>query len=71
MPNPTKAARLDLIHAILSNPRHPIRSIQALAQEHGFEDLTEFNKAFKAKFGISPVVTRKMAKNPGGRGRRR
>lgn len=68
---PTQDERLEQVWAILTNPKQSIRSIQSVAAEHGFEDLTAFNKAFKARFGNSPVVTRKAARNPGGRGRRR
>lgn len=68
---PTKAERLEQIHAILTNRRHPIRSIADVAAEHGFDNLAEFNKAFYERFGKSAVVVREFARNPGGRGRKR
>jgi AraC-like DNA-binding protein len=71
MPRRTQPARLDQVHAILSNGKQHIRSIAEVAAEHDFVDLAEFNRLFKARHGISPSVVRKSALNPGGRGRRR
>lgn len=54
--------RLELVWAVLTNPRQSIRSIQVLAAEHGFDDLAAFNAAFRKRYGSSPVVLRKAAK---------
>lgn len=70
MKKPAEDERLDKVRSILGNPRIAIRSIQALAQEHGFDDLAAFNAAFKERFGVSAVNIRKEARNPSGRGRK-
>lgn len=59
---PTQDDRLEQIWAVLTNPKAPIRSIQVLAEEHGFDDLTAFNAAFRKCYGSSPSVIRKAAK---------
>lgn len=66
----TESDRLDAVHEILSNGKRPIRSIQAVAAEHGFTDLATFNRAFKEKFGKSPVALRDFAKKKAKPGRR-
>jgi AraC-like DNA-binding protein len=63
--------RLEQLFAVQSNPRQSIRSIQILAAEHGFDDLTAFNAAFRERYGSSPVAIRKAAKDRLKVGRRR
>lgn len=54
--------RLEAAWATLSNAKRAIRSIQVLAQELGFDDLTAFNAAFKKRYGVSPVDVRRAAR---------
>lgn len=62
MPKPTTDERLEALYAVLTNPKRQIGSIQRLALEHGFEDLTAFNKAFQKRYGSSPVDIRKAVR---------
>lgn len=50
------------MHAILTNPRRTIRSIQTVAAEHGFNDLADFNRRFRDRYGSGPVELRKLAR---------
>jgi hypothetical protein len=49
----TPEDRLEQVWAALTNPKRMIRSIQILAQEHGFDDLAEFNREFRKRYGVS------------------
>jgi AraC-like DNA-binding protein len=51
----SSANRLEGVHAILINPRQGIGSIQMLAAEHGFTDLTDFNQLFRERYGTGPA----------------
>ncbi|MEV5710474.1 helix-turn-helix domain-containing protein [Actinoallomurus sp. NPDC052274] len=46
--------RLERVRQRLTDPRCATRPISALAFDAGFGDLSGFNRAFKAKYGISP-----------------
>ena len=59
MPKPD---RLEEVWQILTNPRRSIVSVAVLAAEHGYTDLAKFNKAFREKYGSSPIEIRKAAK---------
>ena len=64
-----KAARpdpLEQVWAILINPERSIRSIKFVAREHGFNDMAEFSRAFRERFGASPREVRRFARK--GRG---
>lgn len=54
--------RLKDVWAILTNPKRQIRSIQAVAAEHGFTDLAAFNAAFRKRYGSSPAEIRKAVR---------
>ena len=58
----TKEDRLEQVWAALINPKRTIRSIQILAQEHGFDDLAEFNEDLRKRYGLSAREIRKAAK---------
>jgi AraC-like DNA-binding protein len=62
MAKPSKDDQLEQVWAILTNPKRSIRSIQAVAAEHGFNDLEEFNRLFEKRYGNSPVVARKAVR---------
>jgi AraC-like DNA-binding protein len=47
-------ARLDACSKMLRNPLQAARSISAIAYGCGFNDLSHFNKAFRAQFGMPP-----------------
>ena len=47
-------ARLDACSEALRDPSHAARSISEIAYGRGFNDLSHFNKAFRARFGVSP-----------------
>jgi hypothetical protein len=49
----TKEDRLEQVWAALINPKRAIGSIQILAEEHGFDDLAEFNREFRQRYGVS------------------
>ncbi|WP_433347532.1 helix-turn-helix domain-containing protein [Microtetraspora malaysiensis] len=46
--------RLDRVRQRLTDPRFAAHPISALAFDAGFGDLSGFNRAFKARYGISP-----------------
>lgn len=58
----TEEERLEQVWAALTNPKRAIRSIQVLAEGHGFDDLWAFNAAFRKRYGVSAVDIRKAAK---------
>jgi AraC-like DNA-binding protein len=62
MGKPSKDDRLEEVWSVLTNPKRSIRSIQAVAAEHRFDDLGEFNQLFHKRFGVSPVDARKAVK---------
>jgi AraC-like DNA-binding protein len=47
-------ARLDASCNALRNPRQQTRSISEIAYSCGFNDLSHFNRSFRARFGVSP-----------------
>lgn len=59
---PKKPDALEQVWTILTNPRRSIVSVAALAAEHGFTDLAKFNKAFRERYGSSPVAIRKAVR---------
>jgi AraC-like DNA-binding protein len=46
--------RLDACSKALKDPRQQIRSISDIAYSCGFNDLSHFNKTFRARFGMTP-----------------
>ena len=54
----TKDDKLEQVYAILTSRKH-IRSIQAVAADHGFDDLTAFNAAFRERYQMSPSNVRR------------
>lgn len=55
-------ARVEQVYAILINAKRPIVSVQVVAAEHGFTDLTEFNRLFRERYGTSAVALRKAVR---------
>ena len=47
-------ARLDSCGQALRDPHQRTRSISEIAYAYGFNDLSHFNKAFRARFGMTP-----------------
>jgi AraC-like DNA-binding protein len=62
VPRIPKDDKLEQVWSILTNPKRSIRSIQAVAVEHGFDDLAAFNALFQKRYGMSPVAARKAVK---------
>lgn len=56
-------ARLNRAHQMLVDPRLTDRSISAIASEAGFSDLSNFNKAFRRRFGGTPSDIRTARRN--------
>jgi AraC-like DNA-binding protein len=59
--------RLLACQKALSDPAFDTLSISEIAFKWGFNDLSHFNKAFRARFGATPTTCRKAsgATNPG------
>jgi AraC family transcriptional regulator, positive regulator of tynA and feaB len=55
------ASRLDACGAELRDPQRPARSISEVAYCWGFNDLSHFNKGFRARFGMTPGQWRHSA----------
>jgi AraC-like DNA-binding protein len=55
--------RLERCRLRLLDPRFSQRPISALAFDAGFNDLSGFNRAFKAKYGRSPRQLRATARH--------
>jgi AraC-like DNA-binding protein len=53
---------LEQVWAALINPKRAIGSIQILAKAHGYEDLVEFNREFRQRYGVSAREVRPAAK---------
>jgi AraC-like DNA-binding protein len=53
--------RLVSAHRMLSDPRHAVRSITAIAFEAGFNDLSYFNRAFRRCYDATPSDVRAAA----------
>lgn len=51
--------RLQACRRALDDPRHAAFTISQIAYGWGFNDLSHFSKAFKARFGISPAQYRR------------
>lgn len=47
-------ARLDACRVALKHPREQARNISEIAYSCGFNDLSHFNKSFRARFGMTP-----------------
>lgn len=47
-------SRLDASGKALKNPRQQVRTISEIAYGCGFNDLSHFNKSFRARFGMAP-----------------
>jgi AraC-like DNA-binding protein len=47
-------ARLDACSKALKDPLEPTRAISDIAYSYGFNDLSYFNRTFRARFGMSP-----------------
>lgn len=54
--------RLDGVHKKLLNPASKNEAIYALAYSAGFNNLAWFNRAFRARFGMTPMEVRESAK---------
>lgn len=55
--------RLERAHRMLTDPRLPNRPISAVAYAAGFGDLSNFNHAFRRRYGASPSDVRAAARN--------
>lgn len=56
------AQRLARAHRMLSDPRFAHRSINAIALDAGFGDLSYFNRTFRRRYGVTPSDVRNAAK---------
>lgn len=56
--------RLMAVHRMLGSPQHAHLTISSLAYEAGFGDLSTFNRAFRARFGVTPSDIRETAGSP-------
>jgi AraC-like DNA-binding protein len=54
-----RGRRLELCRLRLLDPRFSHHPISTLAFDSGFGDLSGFNRAFKAKYGVSPRQLRR------------
>jgi AraC-like DNA-binding protein len=57
--------RLSRIHRMLTDARFAGRPISAIAFDCGFNHLSHFNRAFRARFGVSPSDIRTQAQRTG------
>jgi transcriptional regulator GlxA family with amidase domain len=57
-----KQDRLERAWAVLIDAKRSVHSIHALATKLGYDDLTEFNRDFRERFGVSPREIRSGAK---------
>jgi AraC-like DNA-binding protein len=55
--------RLAAAHLILSDPSFAHRTVSEIAFEVGFGDLLEFNRAFRRRYGMTPVDMREKARS--------
>lgn len=62
MAKPAESERLEALFEALTDPRRGIGSIAQLAAAHGFDDLAEFNRLFREKYGNPPAVVRKAVR---------
>lgn len=60
--------RLSAAYRALKDPTRSGRSISAIAYDCGFTDLSNFNKAFRRRFGCAPTDVRTAAPTLGKRG---
>lgn len=51
--------RLLACHKVLSDPVFDAQSVSEIAFAWGFNDLSHFNKVFRARFGTTPTSVRK------------
>jgi AraC-like DNA-binding protein len=58
-------ARLAQAHRVLSDPFSARLTIAAIAYEAGFPDLSNFNRFFRRRYGVTPSDVRAAAKNGG------
>jgi AraC-like DNA-binding protein len=56
-----KDRRLERCRLLLLDPRHSVRTISMLAHGCGFGDLSGFNRAFRAKYGMTPRQLRVLS----------
>ena len=52
--------RLAAVHRVLADPRMAHRTISEIAYEVGFGDLSTFNHAFRARYGLTPTELRRQ-----------
>ena len=52
------ARRLALVHRLLGDPAHGMRSISDVALAAGFGDISWFNARFKRTYGMTPREAR-------------
>ena len=52
--------RLACVHRMLSDPRQVHRTVGEIAYEVGFGDLSTFNHAFRARYGLTPTELRRQ-----------
>lgn len=53
--------RLERCRQDLENPDYAGRSISEIAYNHGFRNISSFNRAFRARFGLSPRALRNVS----------
>jgi len=58
-----RGQRLERAYRLLVNPLHARRSISELAYACGFNDLSYFNRCFRARYGTPPGALRREARN--------
>lgn len=56
--------RLQACRHALADPRHAAFTVSQIAYGWGFNDLSHFSKAFKARFGLSPAQYRRRTHAP-------
>lgn len=52
--------RLQLAHRLLREPKEPRRKISDIATSAGFSDISYFNRAFKARYQMTPTEIRRQ-----------
>lgn len=59
------ATRLANCMGFLRDPRHAGRTVAAIAYDCGFNDLSQFNRRFRERYGCTPREVRPAARRPG------
>jgi AraC-like DNA-binding protein len=50
--------RLMRVHRMLSDPRYAGNTVEAIAYESGFSDISYFNRSFRRRYGLTPKEVR-------------